>query len=179
MSHIINVETGEDVTMKVISFSQQGPRAICILSANGVISSVTLSQPDSSGGTLTYEGRIEILSLAGSFIPSESGGMRNRTGGMSVSLSSADGRAVGGSVAGLLVAATPVQIIVGSFLTGVQQEQKTAKKQKPDNITVAFPTTTAVPVPVPFSILPAPSLETSEVNSAKENKSTDINVSVE
>lgn len=45
----------KDVTMKVISFSQQGPRAICILSANGVISSVTLRQPDSSGGTLTYE----------------------------------------------------------------------------------------------------------------------------
>lgn len=45
----------QDVTMKVISFSQQGPRAICILSANGVISSVTLRQPDSSGGTLTYE----------------------------------------------------------------------------------------------------------------------------
>lgn len=41
--------------MKVISFSQQGPRAICILSANGVISSVTLRHPDSSGGTLTYE----------------------------------------------------------------------------------------------------------------------------
>lgn len=45
----------QDVTMKVISFSQQGPRAICILSANGVISNVTLRQPDSSGGTLTYE----------------------------------------------------------------------------------------------------------------------------
>lgn len=45
----------KDVTMKVISFSQQGPRAICILCANGVISNVTLRQPDSSGGTLTYE----------------------------------------------------------------------------------------------------------------------------
>lgn len=41
--------------MKIISFSQQGPRAICILSANGIISNVTLRQPDSSGGTLTYE----------------------------------------------------------------------------------------------------------------------------
>lgn len=47
--------------MKIISFSQQGPRAICILSANGVISSVTLRQPDSSGGTLTYEVRPLIL----------------------------------------------------------------------------------------------------------------------
>ncbi|KAA3475352.1 AT-hook motif nuclear-localized protein 1-like isoform X2 [Gossypium australe] len=55
--HVITVNAGEDVTMKVISFSQQGPRAICILSANGVISNVTLRQPDSSGGTLTYEVR--------------------------------------------------------------------------------------------------------------------------
>lgn len=47
--------------MKIISFSQQGPRAICVLSANGVISSVTLRQPDSSGGTLTYEVMLLIL----------------------------------------------------------------------------------------------------------------------
>lgn len=43
--------------MKIISFSQQGPRAICVLSANGLVSNVTLRQPDSSGGTLTYEVR--------------------------------------------------------------------------------------------------------------------------
>lgn len=41
--------------MKIMSFSQQGSRAICILSANGTISNVTLRQPSSSGGTLTYE----------------------------------------------------------------------------------------------------------------------------
>ncbi|KAB5569086.1 hypothetical protein DKX38_002879 [Salix brachista] len=107
--HVITVNAGEDVTMKVISFSQQGPRAICILSANGVISNVTLRQPDSSGGTLTYEGRFEILSLSGSFMPTENQGTRSRSGGMSVSLASPDGRVVGGSVAGLLVAASPVQ----------------------------------------------------------------------
>ncbi|MCH87100.1 AT-hook motif nuclear-localized protein 1, partial [Trifolium medium] len=107
--HIITVNAGEDVTMKVISFSQQGPRALCILSANGVIKSVTLRQPDSSGGTLTYEGLFEILSLSGSFTPNESGGTRSRSGGMSVSLASPDGRVVGGGVAGLLVAASPVQ----------------------------------------------------------------------
>ncbi|KAJ8538673.1 hypothetical protein K7X08_029969 [Anisodus acutangulus] len=134
--HIITVNTGEDVTMKIISFSQQGPRAICILSANGVISSVTLRQPDSSGGSLTYEGRFEILSLTGSFMPSETGGMKNRSGGMSVSLASPDGRVVGGGVAGLLVAAGPVQIVVGSFLAGNQHEQKT-KKNKLEPLTAA------------------------------------------
>ncbi|XP_020576312.1 AT-hook motif nuclear-localized protein 1 [Phalaenopsis equestris] len=126
--HVITVAAGEDVTMKIISFSQQGPRAICILSANGVISNVTLRQPDSSGGTLTYEGRFELLSLSGSFTPNENGGTRSRSGGMSVSLASADGRVVGGGVAGLLVAASPVQVVVGSFLPSYQLEQKTKPK---------------------------------------------------
>lgn len=45
----------QDVSMKIMSFSQQGSRAICILAANGAVSNVTLRQPNSSGGTLTYE----------------------------------------------------------------------------------------------------------------------------
>lgn len=43
--------------MKIISFAQQGSRAICVLAANGAISNVTLGQLNSSGGTLTYEVR--------------------------------------------------------------------------------------------------------------------------
>ncbi|CAL9772824.1 unnamed protein product [Musa acuminata subsp. burmannicoides] len=117
----------QDVTMKIISFSQQGPRAICILSANGIISNVALRQPYSSGGTLTYEGRFELLSLSGSFMPTENGGTRSRSGGLSVSLASPDGRVVGGGVAGLLVAASPVQVVVGSFLPSYQMEQKIKK----------------------------------------------------
>jgi hypothetical protein len=45
----------QDVTMKVMPYSQQGSRAICILSATGSISNVTLGQPTNAGGTLTYE----------------------------------------------------------------------------------------------------------------------------
>lgn len=45
----------QDIAMKIMSFSQQGARAICVLSANGTISNVTLRQPTSCGGTLTYE----------------------------------------------------------------------------------------------------------------------------
>ncbi|XP_017973827.1 PREDICTED: AT-hook motif nuclear-localized protein 1 isoform X2 [Theobroma cacao] len=179
--HIITVNAGEDVTMKIISFSQQGPRAICILSANGVISSVTLRQPDSSGGTLTYEGRFEILSLSGSFMPSDSGGTRSRSGGMSVSLASPDGRVVGGGVAGLLVAASPVQVVVGSFLAGNQHEQK-PKKQKHEPISAATPMA-AIPV---SSADPKSNLSTSSFRgdswsslpSDSRNKPTDINVSL-
>ncbi|XP_022773596.1 AT-hook motif nuclear-localized protein 10-like [Durio zibethinus] len=55
MPHVIAVKAGEDVSSKIISFSQHGPRAVCILSANGAISNVTLRQPATSGRTVTYE----------------------------------------------------------------------------------------------------------------------------
>jgi len=42
-------------------------------------------------------------------MPTDNQGTRSRSGGMSVSLASPDGRVVGGGVAGLLVAASPVQ----------------------------------------------------------------------
>lgn len=237
-----------------MSFSQQGSRAICILSANGTISNVTLRQPSTSGGTLTYEvwpsvlcnclcnfnirsycisnsasyslvanlqsiliftvvhinivflfecsvlvnrrywhycgkwinsgklkivhysifnhfskwlvllsrpnltfnfltwltwftwtviyyspwnhrsgeiieffplslqGRFEILSLSGSYMPTENAGTKSRSGGMSVSLASPDGRVVGGGLAGLLIAAGPVQVT--SFLRNSRTENK-------------------------------------------------------
>ncbi|OAY62312.1 AT-hook motif nuclear-localized protein 9 [Manihot esculenta] len=116
--HIITIAVGEDIATKIMSFSQQGPRAICILSANGAVSTVTLRQPSTSGGTVTYEGRFEILCLSGSYLVTNNGGSRNRTGGLSVSLASPDGRVIGGGIGGMLIAASPVQVIVGSFIWG-------------------------------------------------------------
>ncbi|PKI71690.1 hypothetical protein CRG98_007912 [Punica granatum] len=77
------------------------------------------------------EGRYEILSLSGSFMLSESGGHRSRTGGLSVSLSGADGRVLGGGVAGLLTAASPVQVVVGSFMSDSRKESKSPKQADP------------------------------------------------
>ncbi|KAL8523804.1 hypothetical protein ACS0TY_013685 [Phlomoides rotata] len=53
--HVVNVEPGEDVASKIMSICQNGPRAVCVLSANGTISTVTLHQAATSGGTATYE----------------------------------------------------------------------------------------------------------------------------
>ncbi|XWS35776.1 hypothetical protein CRYUN_Cryun20dG0024900 [Craigia yunnanensis] len=125
--HVVTIAIGEDIATKIMSFSQQGPRAVCILSANGAVSTVTLRQPSSSGGTVTYEGRFEILCLSGSYLLTSNGGSRNRTGGLSVSLASPDGRVIGGGVGGMLIAASPVQVIVGSFLW---DGSKTKKKKE-------------------------------------------------
>lgn len=124
--HVIMVKAGEDIASKIMAFSQQGPRTVCILSANGAICNVTLRQPAMSGGTVSYEGRFEIISLSGSFLLSENNGSRSRTGGLSVSLAGSDGRVLGGGVAGMLTAATPVQVIVGSFIAD-------GKKSNPNN----------------------------------------------
>lgn len=61
------------------------------------------------------QGRFEILSLSGSFTLSENGGARSRTGGLSISLAGPDGRVVGGGVAGLLLAASPIQVSIHLF----------------------------------------------------------------
>ncbi|XP_060194688.1 AT-hook motif nuclear-localized protein 10-like isoform X2 [Lycium barbarum] len=122
--HVITIKAGEDVLAKLMSFSQSTSQAVCVLSANGSISNVSLWQAATSGGTVTYEGRFEILTLSGSFLLSESGGQRSRTGGLSVSLAGPDGRVLGGGVAGLLTAAASVQVIVGSFRTEGQRQLK-------------------------------------------------------
>ncbi|RRT36001.1 hypothetical protein B296_00033542, partial [Ensete ventricosum] len=157
--HVVTIATGEDVSARILSFSRKGPRSICILSANGAISNVTLRQPGSSGGTLTYEderglwqnlecklvvrqGRFEILSLSGSFTITENGGLRSRTGGISVSLAGPDGRVIGGGVAGLLLAASPIQVVVGSFMPNTFKEQKPKPIQRATS--PSFPATTGL-----------------------------------
>ncbi|XP_039775887.1 AT-hook motif nuclear-localized protein 7-like isoform X2 [Panicum virgatum] len=158
--HVIIVGTGEDVAARIMSFSQNGPRSVCILSANGTISNVTLRQPDTSGSTFTYEGRFEILQLMGSFTMAEEG--RRRTGGLSVSLAGPDGRVVGGVVAGMLRAASPIQVIVGSFLpNSLKQHQRRMSLQQQASAIPALP---APPVPPPVLTAATPISQASPGN---------------
>ncbi|XVF76286.1 hypothetical protein PTKIN_Ptkin13bG0254200 [Pterospermum kingtungense] len=144
--HVVTVNTGEDVAGKILSLSQKGPRGICILSANGAISNVTIRQPGSSGGILTYEGRFEILSLTGSFTVSDNGGVKCRSGGLSVSLAGPDGRVIGGGLAGVLVAASPIQIVVGSFMPNGYKVHK--RKHYRENTAAATGAAAAPPATV-------------------------------
>ncbi|XP_062200812.1 AT-hook motif nuclear-localized protein 10-like [Phragmites australis] len=159
--HVLSVKAGEDVASKIMTFSQQGPRTVCILSANGAISNVTLRQPATSGGLVTYEGRFEIISLSGSFLLAEDGDTRSRTGGLSVALAGSDGRVLGGCVAGMLMAATPVQVVVASFIAeGKKSKPAEARKVEP----MSAPPQMATFVPAPVATSP-PSEGTSSASS--------------
>ncbi|KAK1374393.1 AT-hook motif nuclear-localized protein [Heracleum sosnowskyi] len=114
--HVIHIAQGEDIASKLLAFAQQRPRALCVMSASGSVSEVTLRQPMSSDSTLTYEGHFEILCLSGSYLVSDEGGPRNRAGGLSISVCTPDGLVIGGAIGGRLIAASLVQAIVCSFV---------------------------------------------------------------
>lgn len=131
--HVIVVAVGEDIAAKVISFSHQGPRAICVLSASGAVSTVTLLQP--SGGTITYEGRFELISLSTSYLnTTENNDYSNRTGNLAVSLASPEGRVIGGGIGGPLIAASPVQVIIGSFLWAIPKGKIKKREETSDDV---------------------------------------------
>ncbi|CAA7016925.1 unnamed protein product [Microthlaspi erraticum] len=132
--HVITVSIGEDIASKVIAFSQQGPRAICVLSASGSVSTATLLQPSTSPGAIQYEGRFEILALSISYLIANDGSFRNRTGNLSVSLASPDGRVIGGAIGGPLIAASPVQVIVGSFIWAAPKIKNKKREEEASEI---------------------------------------------
>lgn len=114
-SHVINIKTGEDILVKIMSFCESTSKSVCVLSANGSTSSVSLRRPYQS---VTYKGVYDILSLTGFFFVLESGGRHSREGGLTAILGNEeDGDVWGGNVDGLFTAATDVQVIVGSFNT--------------------------------------------------------------
>ncbi|KAH9607462.1 hypothetical protein KSS87_019359 [Heliosperma pusillum] len=134
--HVMTVSAGEDITMKILSFSRQASRAICVLSASGSISNVTLRQPNCPGGTLTHQGHFEILSLSGSYAPADNGMVKSRTGGMSILLAGPDGHVLGGGLAGILTAGSSV--VMGSFLHGHHQEHN-PKKTRHESVEPVIP----------------------------------------
>jgi len=117
--HVVTVAVGEDIASKILSFSQQGPKVMSVFSASGAVSTVTLHHSSNSGpDSVTYEGRFEILYLSGTYNLNGEEGSQSRSNGLSICLSSPNGRVIGGRVSGVVIAATHVQIVIGSFLYG-------------------------------------------------------------
>lgn len=160
---MITVTAGEDVNHKIMSFMQQSKQEICVISASGVISNATLHQPATSGGNITYEGRFDIISLCGSYVRAD---FESRSGGLSICLSSNDGQIIGGGVDGPLIAAGPVQVIVGAF---VISSKNTATVTKDDASVGA-----SIPIPIPsFQSAPDSSAITSVIGNDNNHQNSD------
>ncbi|GMN56213.1 hypothetical protein TIFTF001_025326 [Ficus carica] len=114
--HVIAVQIGEDVICKIVAFTEiRSSRALCILSATGTVSAATLSQSSPSGP-------FEILSLKGSRVfGSTSGSRQHKIGKLTVLLSKPNGEVFGGAV-GSLIAACPIQLILGTFKQNINSQ---------------------------------------------------------
>ncbi|XP_062184573.1 AT-hook motif nuclear-localized protein 9-like [Phragmites australis] len=139
--HIITASPSEDVAGKIAAFVNQSSRAVCVLSAMGSVSRVVLRHPADASpmsrvhasqpykNPSIYEGFYEILSLSGSYNLNE-GSQSQQSGGLSVTLCSPDRNVIGGVLGGQLVAASMVQVVLGTFhQAGSRPKSKKAGKQ--------------------------------------------------
>ncbi|XP_061352362.1 AT-hook motif nuclear-localized protein 9-like isoform X1 [Gastrolobium bilobum] len=123
--HVLVVDPGDDVVSMILSFFQKGPLAVCILSATGAVSSVSIRQAGVAGGVLSYEGLFEILTLSGSCTyTSGTGGTHLKNGMLSVSLAKPDGRVFGGGIDSSLIAAGPIQLVMATFKQNISKQIK-------------------------------------------------------
>ncbi|TKY56774.1 AT-hook motif nuclear-localized protein 20 [Spatholobus suberectus] len=111
-SHILEVSGGSDVAECIATFATRRHRGVSVLSGSGVATNVTLRQPAAPGGVISLQGRFEILSLSGAFLPAPS---PPEASGLTVYLSGGQGQVVGGRVVGPLVASGPVMVVAATF----------------------------------------------------------------
>ncbi|KAK4277930.1 hypothetical protein QN277_015849 [Acacia crassicarpa] len=111
-SHVLEISSGNDVAESLSTFANRRHRGVSVLSGSGIVTNVTLRQPAAPGGVITLNGRFEILSLSGAFLPAPS---PPGATGLTVYLAGGQGQVVGGAVVGSLVASGPVLVIAATF----------------------------------------------------------------
>ncbi|KAJ4904555.1 AT-hook motif nuclear-localized protein 20 [Raphanus sativus] len=111
-SHVMEISDGSDVADTIAHFSRRRQRGVCVLSGTGSVANVTLRQAAAPGGVVSLQGRFEILSLTGAFLP---GPAPPGSTGLTVYLAGVQGQVLGGSVVGPLVAIGSVMVIAATF----------------------------------------------------------------
>ncbi|CAL0304653.1 unnamed protein product [Lupinus luteus] len=112
-SHLIEISDGCDIMESVATYARRRQRGVCILSASGAVTNVILRQPASTGAVVTLNGRFDILSLSGSFLPPPA--PPAAASSLAIYLGGSQGQVVGGSVVGPLLASGSIIIMAASF----------------------------------------------------------------
>ncbi|WOL00055.1 AT-hook motif nuclear-localized protein 20-like [Canna indica] len=111
-SHVMEVAAGADVAECIAQFARRRQCGVSVLSGAGAVANVTLRQPAAPGAVVALQGRFEILSLTGTFLP---GPAPPGSTGLTVYLAGGQGQVVGGSVVGPLIASGPVMVVAATF----------------------------------------------------------------
>ncbi|CAH1446356.1 unnamed protein product [Lactuca virosa] len=131
-SHVMEVASGTDIAESIAQFSRKRQRGVCVMSASGTVMNVTLRQPSAPGSVMALQGRFEILSLTGAFLP---GPAPPGSTGLTIYLSGGQGQVVGGSVVGSLVASGPVMVIAATFSNATYERLPVEEEEEADSVT--------------------------------------------
>ncbi|CAJ1979191.1 unnamed protein product [Sphenostylis stenocarpa] len=123
--HVLTVQVGENLVGTIMSFFEKGPLSVCLLSATGAVSNVTIRQHAGSNHIMRFEGTFEILSLSGActYVSGTNGPVR-RSGSLSISMAKPDGNVLGGVLESALVAACPIQLVMATFKQNTNSQLK-------------------------------------------------------
>ncbi|KAG2332649.1 hypothetical protein Bca52824_003829 [Brassica carinata] len=125
--HMLMINVREDIIEKIMSFTQNGSREICVLSATGAVFNLMIQSLGSNRRVLTFKDCYEIISLTNTMEEiTESGRVGNETGGWRITIGGVDGCVFGGKLVGRLTAASPVQVVIGSFLPSIANPLETS-----------------------------------------------------
>lgn len=120
--HVLEIPNGHDIVDSLVRFSRRRNLGVCVLAGTGAVSNVTLNQqaslPTGGAGSIAFHGRFEILSISATFLPPAMAALlppAAANGGMSISLAGPHGQIVGGTVAGPVVTAGTVIMVVAAF----------------------------------------------------------------
>nr|XP_043615422.1 AT-hook motif nuclear-localized protein 15 [Erigeron canadensis] len=117
-SHVLEITNGSDINDCISTFARRRHRGVSVLSGSGIVTNVTLRQPAAPGGVLSLQGRFEILSLSGAFLPTTA---PPGATGLTVYLAGGQGQVVGGTVVGQLIASGPVMVIAATFTSATYE----------------------------------------------------------
>ncbi|KAK9166869.1 hypothetical protein Scep_002060 [Stephania cephalantha] len=111
---VLEIPGGTDVVNAVFGFAKRRNVGLCVLTASGTVTNVSLRQPsftpDGRGAVINFHGRFDLLSISATFIPPLSS-----TNSFTISLAGPQGQIIGGSVAGALAAVGTVFLVAASF----------------------------------------------------------------
>ncbi|KAI3761747.1 hypothetical protein L1987_52169 [Smallanthus sonchifolius] len=113
--YVLELPGGTDIVDAVNRYCRKRNTGLCVLTGSGTVVNVSLRQPSTTpGGTVTFHGRFDILSISATVFPSPST-VAPLANAFTISLAGPQGQIVGGAVAGPLMSAGPVFIIAASF----------------------------------------------------------------
>uniref|UniRef100_A0ACD5WKD6 Uncharacterized protein n=1 Tax=Avena sativa TaxID=4498 RepID=A0ACD5WKD6_AVESA len=115
---LLELAAGCDVAGALADFGRRRGVGVTVLCGRGAVSAITLrlSTSPAASSAVTLEGRLDVLSLSGTVLPSSNAGVEGDVPPppFSVALAGGGGQVIGGTLAGVMTAAEGGMVVVAA-----------------------------------------------------------------